>query len=62
MRLHGLEVRLDDCHILPIGAILADKPRSGRKVVVLLGDHVIDKVPRRLSVQAVHPPRVESFL
>mmetsp|Transcript_144326 Transcript_144326/g.366387 ORF Transcript_144326/g.366387 Transcript_144326/m.366387 type:complete len:371 (+) Transcript_144326:342-1454(+) len=62
VRAHGLEIGLDDRPVLAVAAVLADEPGRGRKVVVLLGDHVLDKVPRRLGVQAVDPARVEGLL
>jgi len=45
-QVHGLEIRLDDCLLLAVASILADEPRDGREVLVLLGDHLLHEVPR----------------
>mmetsp|Transcript_147316 Transcript_147316/g.382997 ORF Transcript_147316/g.382997 Transcript_147316/m.382997 type:complete len:223 (-) Transcript_147316:1145-1813(-) len=60
--LHGHKVSLNCRLVLAVASILADEPWNGRELVVDLGNHLIDKAPRRLCVQTVDPSGLECSL
>merc|ERR1719203_1343195 len=62
VRLHRLHVCSNYIFALPVATILANEPWDRKESAVILGDDVPDKVPRRLCVQAMHPPGSESLL
>merc|ERR1740139_915421 len=53
--MHRLQVALDKCSLLAIGAILTNKPWRWREAGVILRNHLLEKIPRRLRVEPVNP-------